>query len=112
MNLLKNKKDEEELMEKEIIHHDFEYYERTIEKIYKDYYKKMFILFGFFLILVGIISYLRGLKTLESLIIFLSLIEIIFIVKKYNELPLFLEKEKKLVQSRYFLKMLNITLLQ
>lgn len=81
-------------MDKESMIHDFAYYRRTIETIYKRYYQKMLIGLTILLVGVGMLFYGGASKRIVGMSMVLILGSIGFVVNRYKTLPHFMEDEE------------------
>ncbi|WP_314061516.1 hypothetical protein [uncultured Vagococcus sp.] len=81
-------------MDKESMIHDFAYYKRTIETIYKRYYQKMLMGLTILLVVAGMLFYVGASKSIVGMSMVLILGSIGFVVNRYKTLPRFMEDEE------------------
>ncbi len=89
-------------MNKDVIAYDFKYYERAIEKLYKDHYKKRLI---FLVILLGLeifVALFSSWTWLNSIIALIIISGIGYMLKELKNFPLFIEREKDLANLVHF----------
>lgn len=85
-------------MEEKVIVQDFIYHERTVKKMYENYYKKLLINLLVLLLLELVVSIIWGFYLINIVLILLLCGAIYFFVNKYQQFPIFYKQEQSQVK--------------
>ena len=85
-------------MKPEVVRYDFDYYHRTIEKVYQDYYKKNVISLGVLLVIELVFLVVSGWQILTIVFLLLLASGIFYTINQYKKIPEFLASESQISQ--------------